>query len=454
MNLKRPQNLKPLFRMRARAETSSRLPGVTLMTVVSLVFSFSVMTYFVRTILSIAGPSIMKEFNLSETEMGTVYSAFLLSYALFMLPGGCLTDLWGPKIALTFVAVGSGVLTSLTGFAARPGLGALLGVVPSLLLVRFLLGVCTAPIYPACARINADWIPAKYRGQVQGLIVSGAGLGGAVSPVVFSSMMSRYGWRYSFLFAGMASVALGMIWCIYMRNRLRHPTDNNQSFRLMKAENKPAQWSLLLRNRNIVLLALGFMALDYFEYIFFYWTYYYLSEIRHVEVVQSALYTTLPFTAWTLMTPVGGWASDRMVAWLGSVGLRIMVIGGLSLSAILLLAGAHVQSVLVTVAMMSLALGLAASADVCFWTATINIAGRQSGTACGILNTGGNIGGLVAPVLTPWIAGKAGWSYGLGFGSLMALAGAVLWLFIDPSRRVGLESGSEETAQCRAGVGQ
>ena len=132
----------------------------------------------VRTILSIAGPSIIKEFQLSETEMGAIYSAFLFSYALLMLPGGYLTDLWGPKITLAVVGLGSGVLTGLTGFAATPGMAVLLGVVPSLMLVRLCLGVCTAPIYPACARMNVNWTPPKHRARVQGLIVSGAGLGG------------------------------------------------------------------------------------------------------------------------------------------------------------------------------------------------------------------------------------------------------------------------------------
>jgi len=84
------------------------VPDKTILTVVGLMFALSVMTYFVRTILSIAGPSIIKEFQLSETEMGAIYSAFLFSYALLMLPGGYLTDLCGPKITLAVVGLGSG----------------------------------------------------------------------------------------------------------------------------------------------------------------------------------------------------------------------------------------------------------------------------------------------------------------------------------------------------------
>jgi ACS family glucarate transporter-like MFS transporter len=390
------------------------------------------MTYFVRTILSIAGPTIMKEFHLSETEMGTVYSSFLFSYALLMIPGGYLTDVWGPKITLAIVALGSGALTALTGFAARPGLGLLIGVVPSLMLVRLALGVCSAPIYPACSRMNANWTPPKHRARVQGLIVAGAGVGGAASPIVFSWMISRYGWRYSFLLVGVAVVALGIIWCVYVR-------DEPES-RSVSVKDGPPDWRSTLTDRNILLLTLGFMALDYFEYIFFYWIYYYLVEIRHVEATQSALYTTALFTTWAIMTPLGGWATDRMMAWLGGLGLRIIAVGALSLSAILLFAGAHATNVPEAVSMMALALGFAACADVTFWTATIGIAGRQSGTACGILNAGGNLGGLVAPVLTPWLASKLGWTAGLYFGSIMALLGAAVWFAINPTRKLGSKS--------------
>lgn len=216
--------------------------------------------------------------------------------------------------------------------------------------------------------MNVNWTPPKHRARVQGLIVSGAGLGGAISPIVFAWMMSRYGWRHSFLLSGIASGALGVIWCVYVRDNPGPPT--------VRAEKTPTQWRLLLTDRNILLLTLGFMALDYFEYIFFYWIYYYLSEIRHVEPKETVLYTTALFVTWAVMIPLGGWASDRMVARFGGLGLRIIAIGGLGLSAILLFAG-RAENVLLAVSLMSLALGLAACADVTFWTATISIAGRS-----------------------------------------------------------------------------
>ena len=102
--------------------------------IVLLMFGFSVMSYFNRTIMSIAGPVIMKEFSLTETEMGSVYSAFLWSYALLMIPGGALADRFGPRIVLTTMAIGSAVFTALTAWGGVPGLGVYLGIIPSFLI--------------------------------------------------------------------------------------------------------------------------------------------------------------------------------------------------------------------------------------------------------------------------------------------------------------------------------
>src|SRR5713226_2664699 len=90
-------------------------------TVVALLISFSVMSFFDRTIMSIAGPGIMKEFGLSETQMGSVYSAFLLSYALLMVPGGHLADRFGPRFMLTAMGLGAALFTGLTALGGRPG---------------------------------------------------------------------------------------------------------------------------------------------------------------------------------------------------------------------------------------------------------------------------------------------------------------------------------------------
>src|SRR5438309_4128123 len=121
--------------------------------------AFSMMSYFDRTIMSIAGPQIMKEFDLSATQMGSVYSAFILSYAIMMIPAGHVADQLGPRLTLLLMGLSAAMFTGLTALGGKPGLGSVLGVVPALLAIRLGLGVGTVPLYPAAAKMSSHWIP-------------------------------------------------------------------------------------------------------------------------------------------------------------------------------------------------------------------------------------------------------------------------------------------------------
>lgn len=417
--------------MSSGAETTSktaiRFSG-TQITVVVLMLAFSVGSYFNRTILSIAAPTIMQEFSLSETEMGTVFSAFLFSYTLLMIPGGKLADRYGPRRVLAGMAFGSGLFTVLTALGGRPEIAAWIGVVPSFLILRLGMGIATAPLYPATGKMNAEWMAPEQRGRAQGVVNAGAGLGGAVAPVLFHWMISRFGWRLSFVLAGAATAVSGLIWLVLAKERSSRITAEAD------ATKAPTPWKSLFGNRSLMWLTLGYFMVCYFEYIFFYWIYYYLGKIRGLGEEQSAVYTTALFLTWFLMMPLGGWASDRAVRrWGSRQGMRLVGVSGLALAALLLWAALGVDTT-TAVALMSLALGFAACSDVVFWAAVMEIAGRDVGAACGILNTGGNVGGFIAPVLTPWIASFAGWSGGLYFASAVAMAGALTWLWFQPER--------------------
>src|SRR5262245_9269089 len=101
-------------------------------TVVGLMIACSLMSYFDRTIMSIAGPEIMKEYDISPTRMGSVYSAFILSYALLMIPGGHLADRLGPRRTILLVNLAAALFTGLTAMGGIPGIGSVVGVVPAL----------------------------------------------------------------------------------------------------------------------------------------------------------------------------------------------------------------------------------------------------------------------------------------------------------------------------------
>jgi sugar phosphate permease len=411
--------------------------------------AFSVMSYFNRTILSIASPRIIREFSLSETEMGSIYSAFLLSYGLLMIPGGYLADRFGPRLVLSWMGLGSALFTGLTALGGHPGLGTYLGIVPSFLLIRLGMGTFTAPLYPSCGRVNANWFPFEQRARVWGVVAAGAGVGGAVSPFLFAWMMGQYGWRASFWLAAAATALLALLWWWYVRDhpsqqvavKLNYIADIGPRSHGDLDRSAGRHWRQLLTNRSLMLLTAGYSAVGYYEYIFFFWIYYYFAKIRQVGDQQSALFTTILFLTWMLMTPLGGWVSDRMVARYGKrTGRRLVPIVCLTVSAALLCIGVNLNGVWSVALLLSLALGFASASDGPFWATAIDLGGKGVGAAGGIMNTGANLGGFIAPTLTPWIASFAGWSAALYFASLVVLVGVACWFLIDPDEATATAS--------------
>ena len=159
---------------------------------------------------------------------------------------------------------------------------------------------------------------------------------------------------------------------------------------------------------------------------------------------MSAIYTTVLLLTMMVMMPLGGWLADRLIPrWGPHVSRRRVAVAGMALSALLLYLGISITNTLTMVALLSLALGLAASAEGPFWASAIDAGGRQAGAAGGLLNSVGNFGGLLAPTLTPYLAQRFGWTYSLHFGSLMVLLGAASWFLIQPVQDLSLARPSE-----------
>ena len=391
--------------------------------------ALSMVSYVNRTSMSIVGRDIMKEFGLSETQMGSVYSALLLSYAVCMPFGGRLADRFGAARMLAGTTLGSGLFSLMTAVAGWLGSVWTASILPALWAVRFGLGGCAAPLYPSCARMNADWLPETRHARVQGLVLSGAPLGSALTPLLMAWLMTRTSWRWAFVIVGLLTFVFALGWLAVARDRPRGASGPAAS----AAPAGWAAWKPLFRSRNLMLLSLSYFCLNYFEYIFFYWMFYYFGAIRKIPAAESAIYTSVLLFSMMVAMPLAGWVSDRLIPVLGrGFSRRLIAAGGMTASAVLLFLGTNAGSDWSMVAMLSLALGLAASAEGPAWASAIEAGTGQAGAASGIMNGIGNIGGLIAPVLTPWVAQRAGWSAGLYVGSAVVLAGALAWLFINP----------------------
>src|ERR1035441_3603568 len=157
-------------------------------------FVISAIAYLDRVNISIAGHFIQEEFHLSNVQLGWIFSAFVLGYALFQAPGGKLADRFGPRRILLLAAVWWAVFTSLTALVPAT----LANALAVLLAVRFALGLGEAVVYPASNRLVASWIPSGERGIANGLIFAGVGAGAGVTPPLIAYILTHYGWRWSF----------------------------------------------------------------------------------------------------------------------------------------------------------------------------------------------------------------------------------------------------------------
>ena len=402
--------------------------GSSRLVIIALLFAFSAVSYFDRTIMSIAGPALMQEFAISSTEMGSVYSAFILGYALLMIPGGWLTDRLGSRRTLLIMGASSAALTGMMIVGAKPGLGSVLGIVPAMFVIRLALGFVTAPLYPACARTTANWVPLTQHARVQGFIIAGSSVGAAASPVIFVWLMTRLGWRGSFAAAATVTAALTILW--YMRAS-DYPSDAPAERSQLITKPPGRLWSELFRDRNLQLITFAYAGLGYFQYIFFYWIYYYFGQVRHLDANESAGYTTILFVTEGIMMPLGGFISDRITRAHGAqLGRRVVPMVALTLSAACTYMGAISVGTTAVVFFLSLAFGFAACCEGPFWAFLTDTAGESVGAASSILNLGAQIGGFFSPVVTPYIAERLGWSWGLYAGSLFAILGVVALYFV------------------------
>jgi MFS family permease len=403
--------------------------------ILAFLMALCFISHFNRASITNAGDErIMGQFKISPERMGVLYSAFLIVYTLFMIPGGWLIDRRGPRLALTCMGLGSAVFCAFTGGI---GFGFLAAgqVWVALLVVRSMMGLMSAPLHPGAARAAGNWFPPSQQSLANGLITAAAVLAYGVVHPVFGALIDRFDWPVAFVITGTATGLLAVAWRFFAADA----PANSPSVHIVSPAARPNAPSLppvdrLLGDRRLWLLTLGYAAVGYLQYLFFYWLHYYFSEVLHMDKAESRYYTSLPNLALAAGMFLGGWLTDRTARWLPSVTGRTLVPKvGMSLSAVLLVCGIFAQDRCWIVLWFTLSMGMLGLSEASFWTMVIEVGRERGGTAAAIMNTSGNGFGALAPVLTPWIGKHLGWHWALGLGAVIALLGALCWFGITPN---------------------
>lgn len=420
--------------------------------IVGLLLAYAALVHFNRLSIAVAGTErLMEQFKISEQLMGLLSSAYLITYTLLMTPGGWFIDRFGARASLLIVGFGSALCVGLCGGAGFTASAALM--VPALIVIRLAMGVTNVPFHPAAAHAVSRWIPAPQRAWANGLVNAAALAGISCTYYVFGFMMDRLGWPAAFMAAAAVTAVVAAAWWAVAANGPADHRGVNEAERRLIAANASgspaaARPSLLppWRKRSVILLTLSYAAVGYFQYMFFYWMQYYFDKVLDVGKDNSRLYATIPAVAMAIGMAAGGWLTDRAQAmWglrRGRAGMTVACMVG---SAALLGAGVLCKDRFWIVSYFSLALASLGACEGAFWTTATDLGGARSGTAAAIVNTGGNAGGALAPLLTPLISRHYGWKGAIAVACVYCFFGALCWFWIDPDEKSGLPEPAESS---------
>lgn len=418
-----------------------------------LLMAFAGLCHFNRISISVAGTEhIMEDYDLTDDQMGMVYSSYLFVYTLCMVPGGWLIDRIGPKRSLLLLGYGSAILVPMTGLTSYASAGTIL---LALCAVRALLGVVSAPMHPGAARAVSFWMPVYGRGAANGLVTGAAVAGIAATYYVFGKLMDLVGWPAAFVVAGGVTLLLALVWQLYATDHPgQHRGANERERELIEpiagnpfaprapgvASDPSGLWALF-RNRSLVMLTLSYAAYSYVQYLFFYWTQHYFDKVLQFDTDTSRLYTTIVMIGMAVGMIGGGGLGDRAIARFGRRwGRALAPMAGMTASTVLLILAVLSTREAVVVGCFTLAMAALGASESSFWVTGIELGRHNGGLSGAFLNAGGNLGGIPAPYLTPLISGfvsarlgeQAGWGVGLVLAGLLCLVGAVLWCWVTP----------------------
>jgi MFS transporter, ACS family, glucarate transporter len=414
----------------------------------SLLFGFGFLAYLQQKSITVAADRMMPELGLTQLQIGWIEWAFVLGYALFQLPGGIFGQRQGPRRTFVIIGIAAFVATVATPLAPFWLTGA--GLFVALLLLQLLLGCSQGAIFPVSAGVFEVWFPPRRWAFVQGLQTMGLSLGAALTPPLIASLMEVIGWQRALLWASLPAIALIAIWAWYGRNTPRqHPSVSAEEFAEIGGENiapvdskvSVKQLLNILTNRNVLLLAISYMCLNYSFYLLSNWVFLYLRQERGFSVLESGWLSITPPLAAALGAGVGGLITGALCVRFGNRwGYRLMPLFALPIAGALLLVSVNAANPYWAVAGLATCFAAVELNEGAYWGAAMTVGRGDTMAVSGIMNTGGNLGGIIGIPIVAYLSGVHLWRTAFVIGAGFAVASAIAWLGIEVEQPVDAES--------------
>jgi len=390
-------------------------------------------TYVDRVNVSTAASAFGKEFGLSNTQIGFVFSAFAYPYLIFQIIGGWFGDRFGPRRTLAICSVIWAGATVLTGLA---------GGFASMVVARVLLGLGEGATFPTATRAMSNWVIAQKRGFAQGVTHAFARVGNAVTPPLVTTLMIAFTWRGSFILLGLASFFWALAWAWYFRDNPRdHPKISTAELDVLPSysshkESPAVPWAPLIKRMAPVTIV--YFCYGWTLWLFLSWIPLYFLHNYHLDLKKTAVFASGVFFAGVLGDWFGGVLTDGLLKKTGNLtksrSLMVAVCNLATLSSLVPILFVHD----LTVAAVCLSLGFffAEMTIGPMWAIPMDIAPKFSGTSSGIMNTGSAFAAIVSPVVGGWIIDRTGnWDWPFIGSMALMLVGALLAFTMKPEQK-------------------
>jgi len=388
-----------------------------------LLFLFNVICYLDRINMSVAGRSVAQEFGLSPVQLGYLFSSFLWAYVAMMLPSGRLVDSFGAHRLAAIGAAFWSVAQMLT--AATTGFG-------TIILARLGLGAGEAPTFPVSYRAVRDWAPCTERGLAVGCIQAGTLFGPALSAPVVAWLIAALSWRWSIVITGSVGLVWVAVWLAFVSTPERTSWLPEAERRRILAERHGTQplaqhggvgYRGLLRSPSMWGLAISQGCAVYSVYLYLTWLPNYLQTARGLSIVNSGLFTAVPFLVGGAVIILTNWIGDKILTphTMHTGARRIVVVSCLLLCAVgVTIPFVDSLTMVVILTIFPVSFGGTASATNAALANDLLRSQADSGRAFAFMVLGGNVFGLLAPIITGYIVQISG-----SFASAFVLAGAL-----------------------------
>jgi ACS family glucarate transporter-like MFS transporter len=392
--------------------------------VVSLLCTVTCVGYLVRADVAVAQERMVPALGLTMTAMGAITAwGFQFAYTVFQVPAGLVGERVGARTALTLALLGCSLASFTTGLMPESPAAA----VPTLWITRVLLGISQAAIFPVAAMAVMVYVRADLRVRATSFYISASVLGAAMAPLLMAPTMEWLGWRAVFISSGVIGVVTAVVWRVLMPS----PAGGAGTTPPMEAGSSRRDLRRLIGNPHLRRLSLAYLLHSAVWFVFLFWFFRYLVEGRGFTVLASGVWASLPSLAGFVAAPLIGVGADRLGVRLGAGRARRLVAMACLLAAAAFVGvGAVLPNAVLAIVALSLASGCINGAEAPFFVTATALGAASPGTAAGLLNLMGNLGGVLSIWLVPHMAAAWGWIGTLAFWSAACVIAALLWLTV------------------------